>query len=1036
MYQNYKLSHRHRLIAYMILVSLFLQSCGNKKTDRLLEERILANEGNPEEQFNLGLRHEEGRDVPQDDQETVKWYQKAAEQGYVKAQYKLGKMYATGRWSTWYKKNAFQAGEWYIRAAVQGFAKAQYAIGLMYSKGNGVPKNSVIAVDWFKKAAEQGCAKAHRYLNGMHMGQFEQHTVLTLSQIASTKFLQFLFTKFKTDTEVDEEINRIKSKHGTKLSPEIEELIKTERLKQKERVKKQQEKIDTLAGCSKTSQDTYAADNAFNQHKNIRYLYQCSDIRLVGQHLIKSLNNNNITYVGDVGRGHGAIDDLSVFLKNKEKLQENRSLVGVYNTGGNHWIAFRIYKSQEGIVIIYKDSLGEGSRDFEEYTRQALEEGVKLISILGNEQKLEFEPYDPEIGRPAHKSCGIFALKNMVSLAKLNVEKSDEQWFNKEGMVPEFFNPGDNEQQYSDNILKTRKEFAIIYAKETYTQTKAELQARALRDKTLELHAAEVEWLGHLIEDKVAKDAIKTSIETEETINSSDDYHYRIECSPENLEYVEKILAELIQGGIRNMSKKSHSDKYILRFSPTVLLPESYLSSLIAQCKNRFIIGMSDEVEPELLKQEFIQALNIRDLVDITLVKAVRAQTEIDIQIKKEKPRNNDGWGWNSNLTAQPSRKERFNSLKKSRKAKDLEILYEMWQLIRTYKSGERKDEDAIRTIKKISSLSGGANGITYNYADDRKAPYDIRNRYGHIQKKKGSNSSDSPEVRINFEHLYRLNIIIETTGQIPQNLDGVFGQLEKKVLYILAREVKEDCLLKQEQVQQVLKLPEQVGDCEELHDISEFVRTYYDEVALAKIKIELQNLLNFSAILDLQRRDAVYFLARKMVVMGELCNELARDSKGNEKIESDLIKIFHIMYHIRNGFIHCHSKILLDLSHLPLQKLQEANVCLLEFIRDFNNILNKDILKNGVGEANQHVLKICMKNLKKLDSLLWRTTKYKLKHKLERELLTAKNILDVLFSQEYKSLISLYESKQQQLTLPSVKKIFDTSIQEENTHV
>ncbi len=43
--------------------------------------RPLAEQGNAEAQFNLGGMYRQGRGVPQDDAEAMKWYRKAAEQG-------------------------------------------------------------------------------------------------------------------------------------------------------------------------------------------------------------------------------------------------------------------------------------------------------------------------------------------------------------------------------------------------------------------------------------------------------------------------------------------------------------------------------------------------------------------------------------------------------------------------------------------------------------------------------------------------------------------------------------------------------------------------------------------------------------------------------------------------------------------------------------------------------------------------------------------------------------------------------------------
>ena len=47
-------------------------------------------------QYNLGVMYREGRGGAQDYKEAVKWFRKAAEQGFAKAQYNLGATYANG----------------------------------------------------------------------------------------------------------------------------------------------------------------------------------------------------------------------------------------------------------------------------------------------------------------------------------------------------------------------------------------------------------------------------------------------------------------------------------------------------------------------------------------------------------------------------------------------------------------------------------------------------------------------------------------------------------------------------------------------------------------------------------------------------------------------------------------------------------------------------------------------------------------------------------------------------------------------------
>ncbi len=52
-----------------------------------------AAQGNAKAQSYLGLMYYDGWGVPQDYAEAVKWWRKAAEQGYGEAQFNLGYMY-------------------------------------------------------------------------------------------------------------------------------------------------------------------------------------------------------------------------------------------------------------------------------------------------------------------------------------------------------------------------------------------------------------------------------------------------------------------------------------------------------------------------------------------------------------------------------------------------------------------------------------------------------------------------------------------------------------------------------------------------------------------------------------------------------------------------------------------------------------------------------------------------------------------------------------------------------------------------------
>ena len=76
-----------------------------------------------------------------------------AEQGYPSAQFNLGNMYDTGEGVP---QNDAEAVQWFRMAAEQGFARAQFNLAYMYLSGRGVPKDYVQVYAWLSIAAAQG----------------------------------------------------------------------------------------------------------------------------------------------------------------------------------------------------------------------------------------------------------------------------------------------------------------------------------------------------------------------------------------------------------------------------------------------------------------------------------------------------------------------------------------------------------------------------------------------------------------------------------------------------------------------------------------------------------------------------------------------------------------------------------------------------------------------------------------------------------------------------------------------------------------
>ena len=66
-----------------------LGGCGKSELDKLTE---WAERGDAKAQYNLGVMYANGNGVTEDDEEAVKWYRKAAEQGVEEAQRALNEL--------------------------------------------------------------------------------------------------------------------------------------------------------------------------------------------------------------------------------------------------------------------------------------------------------------------------------------------------------------------------------------------------------------------------------------------------------------------------------------------------------------------------------------------------------------------------------------------------------------------------------------------------------------------------------------------------------------------------------------------------------------------------------------------------------------------------------------------------------------------------------------------------------------------------------------------------------------------------------
>ena len=113
----------------------------------------LAEQGLAEAQFILGGMYLNGRGVPQDYDEAVKWFRLATKQWAADTQWIFSHKQHDGDGAL--KKNA-DTLKWYRLAAEQGNAIAQADLGEMYATSKGVPQDNVMAHMWYNLGAANG----------------------------------------------------------------------------------------------------------------------------------------------------------------------------------------------------------------------------------------------------------------------------------------------------------------------------------------------------------------------------------------------------------------------------------------------------------------------------------------------------------------------------------------------------------------------------------------------------------------------------------------------------------------------------------------------------------------------------------------------------------------------------------------------------------------------------------------------------------------------------------------------------------------
>lgn len=131
------------------------------ENEALRWRRMSADNGNADAMQSIGYAYEKGDGVPQDYAEALRWFKKAAERNDTWAMMSIANIYEKGQGVS---KDYAEALRWFKKAADLGNSFAAYSIGMHYLFAWGVPKDESKAREWIKKAAALGDSLASSWL--------------------------------------------------------------------------------------------------------------------------------------------------------------------------------------------------------------------------------------------------------------------------------------------------------------------------------------------------------------------------------------------------------------------------------------------------------------------------------------------------------------------------------------------------------------------------------------------------------------------------------------------------------------------------------------------------------------------------------------------------------------------------------------------------------------------------------------------------------------------------------------------------------
>ncbi len=158
-----QIAERGNMDAQFELGIRFLSGEGFPKDEKKAAEWLMksAEQQNLPAMNAVGTLHEQGLGLPKDEKKAFEWFEKAAKYGFPLAQQNLAECYELGRGV---EKNPGESLKWLERAAHQDFPPAQAAYAWKLEHGEGSSKNTREAARWYLTAAQNGLVRAQTHL--------------------------------------------------------------------------------------------------------------------------------------------------------------------------------------------------------------------------------------------------------------------------------------------------------------------------------------------------------------------------------------------------------------------------------------------------------------------------------------------------------------------------------------------------------------------------------------------------------------------------------------------------------------------------------------------------------------------------------------------------------------------------------------------------------------------------------------------------------------------------------------------------------